>query len=1183
MRKFFILFVVLSNFVCQNTFGQSAIFRVDSLTALYSEGMLAYNEHNYDQAIKTLSNIPLEEELKSKKDTIIGQVAETIAKCYFELNKYDDAIVYANKASSIYKFLLGTDDPIYATSLNFLSGCFSFSGNNVEAVKIGTKVVEIRKKVLGINHPDYATALDHLAGFYAKLGKFQEAVDLDLEAVKIRKKILGDNNPDYAISLHDLAFCYSKLGHFSEAFTYGKESLEVFKRVYGVKSKEYLTALKHYSQYYYNSGNYSEALKIGKEVSQIIKDIYGTENHQYATSLNDQAAYYARAGLFEEAIRLANEASSIYERVVGTTHSDYITSQDNLAAYNAEIGNYFEAIQLSEKVVELRESSVEKEHPSHARALNNLCSMYSYVGEISKAIDCGTKAIDIYLKTTGKDDPSCAMAMANLANIYTRDGKYELAIKLCTEASEIYERILGDKHPYYSLALNNLAFVYSAMGDTPKAIELGIKAAKNKKEVLGDNHIDYAVSLSNLASYYSDAGDIEAAMKEYIKVRDIYSNTIGREHPYYAALLKDVSALSSYAIAIDYCKRALSIYGKTSGEKSIEYALTLEDLAYYHSCTDNLCEALKYEAQAISIYDEIVGKNHPFYASALGKLADYNFGLHKYDNCSNLLNDRFFLSYQDYRRNFSWMNSSLRQQYWEKNKVFFTEDIPYKAFVINSDTLNSLCYNAALFSKGILLELQSSLQKTIVDSNDQEVISIYDSLRYSQVLLKKQLEEEANSRILDTDSLQTVCENLERVLINKSKEFGDYTRNISIRWEDVKAALDKNATAIEFLSFPIGKDSIEYIALLINSELESPIIVKLGLQDEIMAYSNNYKNYANKQLYDIIWRKLELFIKKRSNVYFSPTGILYQLNIETLMDSTGMMARDKYNLYRLSSTRELCTSTNELPAKSAVLYGNLNYSMDSTSLISFVKQINKNNQYHLATRGYIPDDSTRGSWNNLEATKKEIETIAEELKNDKITPIIVEGNNGTEDSFKNLDGQKISIIHLATHGFFLKDKAARQTTYYNKKLRSNGNSQIDLSMKRSGLLFSGANITWLGNSLPDYVEDGILLAEEIPSINLRGCSLLVLSACETGLGEISSEGVFGLQRGFKQAGVKTIVMSLWKVDDIATQIFMSTFYKYLTKGKSKHQSFMKAQDYLRKTKEFNDPIYWAAFIMLDAL
>lgn len=1186
MRKL-ILFAVLATVLCCNTFGQSAIFHVDSLNTLYSKGMLAYNEHNYEQAIKMLNNIPLEQELKNKRDTIIGQVAETIAKCYYELKKYDEAIPYAEKASSVYKSMLGEEDPIYVTSLSFLSGCYSFSGNNEEAVKIGSKVVEIRKKILGTNHPDYATALDYLAGYYAHLGKFEEAVELDLEAVRIRKKILGKNHPDYVISLHDLAFCYSRLGKYQEAFTYGKESVEIAKRIYGTKSKDYLTNLQHYCQYYYLSGNYSEAVKIGKEIIQTIKDIYGTESYQYATSLNNQAAYNARSGQFGEAIKLVKEASSIYERVVGTTHSDYITSLDNLAAFNAELGNYAEAIKLSEKVIELRESTVGKEHPSYALALNNISSYYSFIGEIAKAIDCGTRAVDIYLKITGKEDPSYAMAMANLANIYNRDGKYELSIQLCTEATEIYKKLLGEKHPYYAHALSNLAGLYNEIGNYNKAKELNIKVADIRKEVLGENHIDYATTLFNLASCYTNEGDYEAAMQDLLKVRDIYTITVGREHPYYALLLKKVADLcfssGNDTVALDYSKRALSLLEKTSGRKSTEYAYALEDLAYYSSGTNNNNEALEYEKQATAILSEVVGKDHPDYASSLGSLANYNFKLHNYDACSNLLIERFNLSYKDYKKNFSWMNSSLRQKYWENNKTFFTEDIPYKAFIISSDTLNSLCYNAALFSKGILLELQSSLHKTIVESNDQEMISLYYSLRNTQALLRKQLEEKVDNRTLNVDSLQNVCDNLESSLMKKSKEFGDYTHNISIRWKDVKAALDKNATAIEFLSFPAGEDSIEYIALIINSEVDSPKMVRLGLENEMLAYSNNmYKKNSNNQLYDIIWKNLERYIKNESNVYFSPSGILYQLNIETLKDSTGTMARDKYNLYRLSSTRELCMQTNELPTKSAVLYGNLNYSMDSSSLISSAKQ-SVNDRYYIASRGYNPENSTRGAWNNLEATKKEIETIAEELKKDKISPLVIEGNDGTEESFKNLDGQKKSIIHLATHGFFLKDQAARRTTYLNRKLGNEGGSELDLSMKRSGLLFSGANITWLGNELPKYVEDGILLAEEISSLNLQGCNLLILSACETGLGEVSSEGVFGLQRGFKQAGVKTIVMSLWKVDDIATQIFMSNFYKYLAKGKSKHQAFLKAQDYLRKSKDYNDPKYWAAFIMLDAI
>jgi CHAT domain-containing protein len=182
-----------------------------------------------------------------------------------------------------------------------------------------------------------------------------------------------------------------------------------------------------------------------------------------------------------------------------------------------------------------------------------------------------------------------------------------------------------------------------------------------------------------------------------------------------------------------------------------------------------------------------------------------------------------------------------------------------------------------------------------------------------------------------------------------------------------------------------------------------------------------------------------------------------------------------------------------------------------------------------------------------------------------------------------LSGKRYGIIHLATHGFFFDNEKAKDNVFINNIMMNDDRSAVDMSMKRSGLAFAGANNAWSGKQIQSNIDDGILLAEEIPNIDLRGCDLLVLSACQTGLGDVTSEGVFGLQRGFKQAGVKTIVMSLWNVKDVASLKFMTLFYNNLVNGQSKRQAFLNAQKSLRNSKEFNDPKDWAAFIMLDGI
>ena len=186
---------------------------------------------------------------------------------------------------------------------------------------------------------------------------------------------------------------------------------------------------------------------------------------------------------------------------------------------------------------------------------------------------------------------------------------------------------------------------------------------------------------------------------------------------------------------------------------------------------------------------------------------------------------------------------------------------------------------------------------------------------------------------------------------------------------------------------------------------------------------------------------------------------------------------------------------------------------------------------------------------------------------------------GTEESFKALSGKHTPIIHIATHGFFFKDEEAQTKNYFQQFGFQETSIKEDNSLKRSGLVLAGGQRAWLGETIPDQVEDGILLAEEIVTMDLSGTDLVVLSACETGLGEITSEGVFGLQRAFKKAGVQTLVMSLWKVSDEATALMMRTFYENLLADKSKREAFSIAQQTVKA--KYDSPYYWASFIMLD--
>jgi CHAT domain-containing protein len=239
--------------------------------------------------------------------------------------------------------------------------------------------------------------------------------------------------------------------------------------------------------------------------------------------------------------------------------------------------------------------------------------------------------------------------------------------------------------------------------------------------------------------------------------------------------------------------------------------------------------------------------------------------------------------------------------------------------------------------------------------------------------------------------------------------------------------------------------------------------------------------------------------------------------------------------------------------------------------------------YHAesASRAFSSNDLRYGV-KYLPGTLKEVQDISKRFDS---SPRVITDINGTEESFKSLVGTPIDIIHLATHGFFWSEEDAQKRKYvtFLNTADINMQSEEDKALTRSGLLFSGANIGLRGETLPDDVEDGVLTALELSNLNLGHVDMVVMSACESGLGETSEEGVFGLQRGFKLAGANTLLMSLWKVDDTATRLLMSEFYRNYLSGKSKQESLRLAQQWLREIPKYSSPEYWAAFILLDAL
>ncbi len=795
--------------------------------------------------------------------------------------------------------------------------------------------------------------------------------------------------------------------------------------------------------------------------------------------------------------------------------------------YEEAILYYQKCDSIDKAILEPTSKKYNRAEISIAYCLSNLASDKYYQADYQEAVRYGTEAMKIFKKELGEEHPDYASSLNNLATYYEGLGNYQEAIRLGTVSMEIWKKVLGEEHPDYATSLNNLASYYDALGNYHEAIRLCTEAMEIRKKVLGEEHPDYATSLNNIASYYYKLGNYQEAIRLGTEALEIYEKIFGKEHP--------------------------------------DYALSLNNLAGYYDDLGNYQEALRLGTEAMEIFKKVLGEEHPDYATSLRNLASYYYKEGKYDEATWILEQSYKRQESLILKTFAYLTNKERSDYWEMYSHYFNYDLPCYAYYQPNSTLKSLAFNGQLLSKGLLLNAELEIQNLIEQQGNEQMKERYYNIKQGRAKLDELYQLAPAERHMDSDSLLRVIEKEERLLIESSKELGDYTKSLSIKWTDVQQHLQDNDVAVEFVNFHDTAAVEIYIALVLKKDMDSPELVKLFEGYEFDCLSpNEYYNSTN--LYNLVWKPLEKYLDGVDNVYFSPSGQFHTIGIEYLPDENGEIFAKKYNAYRLSSTRELAFTRETNPNKKASVYGGIVYNFEESDWQN------------------VSDDAERGgqSLNFLKAAKKESEEITNILTEGSFNVVYGTDKAATEGSFKKLSGSGIKILHIATHGFYEPENKEN----YSANMLNIGDraTQEDLLLNRSGLYFAGANTALDPEQrkyIPDGVDDGILTAKEISRLDFKGLDLVVLSACETGLGEVTGEGVFGLQRGFKKAGAQAIVMSLWKVNDKPTKDLMTEFYRNLMAGKSKRDAFVSAQDKIRL--KYIDPKMWAGFIMVDGI
>ena len=718
-------------------------------------------------------------------------------------------------------------------------------------------------------------------------------------------------------------------------------------------------------------------------------------------------------------------------------------------------------------------------------------------------------------------------------------------------------------------------------------------AAKQEYETQGVFDLEYAKCLNNLAITHIELHDTIMAKLELDYCMDIYQiaypDLLSTDNPDVVQVLGNAavmySTMESFSKAIPYYQHVIKI-GKGNPYYRTQYCFAAINLAAALIKLGRYEEAIQtLNSVDVSLLDDRLMSYY-----LLNKYQALFFAGHKEDSEQassdyiSFLKDRIFSA-------FSYFSSFEREGFWQECASQMMVAANMTANKYGDKRSLSEAYDATLFIKNLSLYSDRLLKDEVDITDNANARNLYNKMQD----LKQFITYSSQSLPIDTISrYYWKLHEVEKDLVASLPNFQEHLTEGFGSWNDVKAMLEQGDAAIEYVALvdttATNSSTITYGALVLTPETDYPRLVRLCDKDSLSSIITSTNRFdvnmlytysdSDNSLYNLLWKPLETLVAGCKNIYISKIGHLNKFNFSAIPKTAQSRLSDIYNIIQVTSTANIAglKSQKAYKCQEMTLFGGIAYDVEERVFLEEAGKYEKHSvDYLFAMRG--ADEDTRGGFKFLPGTEAEINAIAEIIDHqNKPRPISFSGVHANEESFKAMDGNSPEILHVASHGFYLSDDAKVSGNRYIQNLLPT--TRKEQNMLYTGLLFAGANHSWTGKEPIKGAEDGILTADEISRIDLSKTRLLVLSACETARGRIDTiDGVFGLQRGFKKAGVGTIIMSLWKVDDVTTQLLMTYFYKELILGNSPRQALQNAQNVVKQS--YTDPYYWAAFIVLD--
>ena len=916
--------------------------------------------------------------------------------------------------------------------------------------------------------------------------------------------------------------------------------------IYGQSSREYTAIFAEYTRLLTDLGKYTEAKPYVEALLYYYKTLDGENNITYTGLMNSKAIIAQNEGDYESAIAIfqtlvENESALKQGDTIG-----HLIGISNLGDVYRESGNFEQALSYLNTAKRLfstyrikDKNGRPREPELMATIENNLGLCYKGLGDAQKAEEAYNNALRIYGETgLVNTEPYCT-TLSNKANLISELGRRGEASEILLHALQIRKKYFGEQTENYANALANLANVYFDEGLYQESLEKNLQANAIYKEVVGEQHQGYANNLNSLSLCYLQLNDYQKAEDYKLRALQIIEAGVGKNHYRYASFL--ISACSMYA-----------------------------ETRQFKKAEDNLKEAMQ-------LVERNLGRRHELFALAQFALADVYALQGKFEAASPLYFeslDHYSAQLGDY---FNAMSEENQRQFLNSLFIFFDS---YNAYLINyklsqpsgnfSEQLKrALKYQMQL--KSLLANRSAQVRKEVANSGDKGLQELYHSWQAVKTKLINRFK--SAEPVADNNDLLLQASEMETRLKARVKGFSG---SVQPSFGSLKGQLRANEAAIEIFKVSDTRDKkhtyIRYGALVIRNSSPAPelVIFKDGNAMDSAGF-DRYSRYMEEQRpdslsYAVYFKPLESALKGVERVYLSSDGIFHKIAFSGLYNPAGKKyLGESLSLIQTSNLGAVSSSSAGIAgAASAALFGYPDYDYD------FKKESSKPAapaEQAVAKRFGLTQLS------KLPGTKTEVEEIDKTLKAKNWSTKVYTEQFASEKNLRNLQGP--NVLHIATHGFYLKDIASEDKLF----LGFERSTIQAYSLLRSGIILAGAGPATQDSTNLDSENDGILTADEATMLNLSSTNLVVLSACQTGLGdEMGTEGVAGLQRSFAIAGAKHIIMSLWPVDDDATQYLMTEFYKNYALTRDVESAFKQAQKTVRE--KYPHPYYWAAFVLL---